>query len=335
MTLFDCIRGLRTDILLASLLMLPNLAAVGQEAGRLSATVEDDGELKKLVIPSEGKISVAIIVGAGAEVMDFCGPLEVFANAYTPDWKPLFAPYLVAESVEPVVVGGGMKVVPDHSFATAPQPKIIIIPAMNDSAMTPAMLGWIRESTKTTDLTMSVCNGSFVLAKAGLLSGKPATCHHGSYFRFAGMFPDVKLKRGARYVETGNLASSGGIACGIDLSLRVIERYLGHDAALDIADGMEYQGTGWMNADSNIAYSTMPELHDDKPLCPLCLMQGNPSISSVHQGKTICFCSEGEKAFFDAHTEVYERFLKEDAEKRKAATKHSATDQHPDRPPAK
>ena len=140
--------------------------------------------------PGGGKIPVAIVIGKDAEVLDFTGPLEVFAQAYTQDGKPLFAPYMVAAALEPVTVGGGMKVVPDHTFKTAPPPKIIVIPAMALDAATPEMIEWIRKASKSTDVTMSVCNGAFVLAKTGLLSGKRATAHHGGYFRFAGMYPE-------------------------------------------------------------------------------------------------------------------------------------------------
>jgi transcriptional regulator GlxA family with amidase domain len=64
------------------------------------------------------------------------------------------------------------------------------------------------------------------LAKTGLLSGKAATTHHSSYADLASAFPDIRVKRGTRFVEEGNLASAGGLSSGIDLSLRVVERCL-------------------------------------------------------------------------------------------------------------
>ena len=175
--------------------------------GNTSRKQED---IQPLPRPVDGGLPVAFVLGEDAEVMDFTGPLEVFASAWTPEGKPLFRPYFVASHSEPVKVGGGMQVVPDYTFATAPRPKIIVIPAMRSD--TPDMIDWIKQHAGNTDVTMSVCNGAFVLAKTGLLDGKPATAHHGSYFRFAGTYPNVQLKRGARFVETGNLASSGGIS---------------------------------------------------------------------------------------------------------------------------
>src|SRR6266513_5922574 len=122
-----------------------------------------------------------------------------------------------------------MKILPDYTLENAPAPKVIVIPAQSEPSA--AVLEWIRESTKNTDVTMSVCTGAFVLAKTGLLSSKSATTFHAAFNSFAMEFPNVQLKRGARFVENGNLASSGGLSSGIDLALRVVERYYGRDVA--------------------------------------------------------------------------------------------------------
>ena len=245
-------------------------------------TTHSADKLPPLSVPAEGKMPVAFVIGKDAVVLDFCGPLEVFAQAWTKDGNSLFAPFMV------------------------------VIPAMNMEGLPPDMFDWIREASTKTDITMSVCNGAFVLAKTGLLAGKRCTAHHGGYFRFAGMFPDVKLVRGARFVEDGKFASAGGVSSGIDLALRVVERYLGTEAAANLADGIEYQGIGWKNSDSNDAYATLPELSESKPLCPLCLMDGDRSIKTIYKGKNFYFCSQGEKEFFDRHLDVYDKFVAED-----------------------
>lgn len=308
------------------LIVLPVLAAIAIVANfqsnftyavqttQQAAVSEREPVDKPLLMPKEGKLPVAIVVGEDAEVLDFCGPLEVFAFAYTQDGVPAFEPYLVAQSTDPVKVGGGMKVLPQYSFANAPQPKIIVIPAMNDQATTAEMLEWIRRATAKTDVTMSVCNGAFILAKTGLLDGKHATSHHGGYFRFAGTFPAVKLKRGARYVEDGNLASAGGVSSGIDLALRVVQRYLGTESAMEIAKGIEYHGKGWQNPDSNEVFAKFAETNEQHPICPLCQMEGLKSLKTTHAGKNYYFCHESEKEFFDKHLHVVDRFLKEDAD---------------------
>jgi len=86
---------------------------------------------------------------------------------------------------------------------------------------------------------MSVCTGAYLLAETGLLAGKSATTHHGAYVDLARKFPDIHVKRGARFVEDGNLASSGGLSCGIDLAFRVVERYFGREVAKQAAMAAE------------------------------------------------------------------------------------------------
>jgi putative intracellular protease/amidase/YHS domain-containing protein len=281
-------------------------------AARVTAARPSVSAPSPLTAPAAGMLPVALVLGKDAEVLDFAGPLEVFAGAYTRDKKQLFAPYMVAASKVPVTVGGGMKVLPDHDFKSAPQPKLIVIPAMIFSEKDTEMFDWIRTASKGTDLTMSVCNGACVLAKTGLLDGKSATCHHGGFFGFAATYPLVHLKRGARFVEEGNLASAGGISSGIDLALRVVERYLGRELTVQVADGMEYQGKGWLNPDSNEAYAKMPELTDTHPICAVCLMNTARSISTNYKGKTFYFCSKDHKETFGKHTDVYDRFVAED-----------------------
>ena len=286
-------------------------AAPTADAPRAADAV--DKKLPTLPVPAGGKLPVAFVIGKEAEVLDFCGPLEVFAGAWTNEGVPLFAPYMVYGTKDPVKVGGRMRVLPDYTYKDAPAPKIIVIPAMSMEDVSQEMCDWIVEASKATDVTMSVCNGAFVLAKTGLLDGKRCTAHHGGYFRFAGMFPKAKLVRGARFVEEGKLATAGGISSGIDLALRVVERYLGTESVIELADGMEYQGTGWQNPDSNAVYAKMPEFDEAHPLCPLCLMKGDRSLKTNYKGKDFYFCSPDEKSFFDNHLEVYDRFAAEDA----------------------
>ena len=250
-----------------------------------------------LTPPAEGSIPVAFPISERAVVIDFCGPWEVFQDVEVHGRKdPAFHLYTVAETKEPIIASGGMKIIPEYTFETAPAPKVIVIPAQKANA---AMLNWIRTSTKSTDVTMSVCTGAYVLAKTGLLSGKSATTFHTAYEDFAVEFPDIRLKRGARFVEDGNLASSGGLTSGMDLAFRVVERYFGRDVAEETAYNIEYQGRGWTNPDSNVVYTKPRRFTADKRLCPVCGMDGDPTITSVYKGKTYLFCLREHKEAFE------------------------------------
>jgi transcriptional regulator GlxA family with amidase domain len=251
--------------------------------------------------PAQGSIPVAFLVSQGAVIIDFCGPWEVFQDVSIPGRQDApFRPYTVAETTVPIQASGGMKIVPDYTLENAPAPKVIVIPAQ--SKPSEAVLEWIRKSTKNTDVTMSVCTGAFVLAKTGLLSGKAATTFHAAFRSFAMQFPDIHLKRGARFVEDNNLATAGGLSSGIDLALRVVERYFGREIAQKTAYEMEYQGQGWMNPDSNQVYAEARISTDEHPLCPVCQMDVDRATApkSVYNGKTYFFCSPRDKEQFDA-----------------------------------
>jgi len=272
----------------------------------VEATSASDGnkpavKANPLKPPVQGSIPVAFLVSEGAVIIDFCGPWEVFQDVNIPGRQNApFRLYTVAETTAPIRASGGMRIVPDYTLENAPAPKVIVIPAQSEPSE--AVLEWIRKSTKNTDVTMSVCTGAFVLAKTGLLSGKTATTFHAAFRPFAIQFPDIHLKRGARFVEDGNLASAGGLSSGIDLALRVVERYYGREIARKTAYDMEYQGQGWMNADSNQVYANAPVSTAEHPLCPVCGMDVDPATApkSVFKGKTYYFCSQGDKDQFDA-----------------------------------
>jgi transcriptional regulator GlxA family with amidase domain len=280
------------------------LTVLGQLFGSNPANAPSNQSALKtnpLKPPPQGSIPVAFVISNGAQVIDFAGPWEVFQDVMVPGRSEHpFHLYTVSESTSPIHASGGMKIVPDYTFGNAPAPKVIVIPAQSQPSE--ATLEWIRKSTKSTDVTMSVCTGAFVLAKTGLLSGKTATTYHGAFVPFANQFPDIHLKRGARFVEDGNLATAGGLSSGIDLALRVVERYFGREVAQSTAYDLEYQGQGWMDPDSNQVYAQRRVSTNEHPLCPVCGMDVDPASApkSVFKGTTYYFCSDNDKKTFDA-----------------------------------
>ena len=203
----------------------------------------------RLTPPAKGKIPVAFAISEGVTVIDFAGPWEVFQDVHVRDRgadmeeQMPFQLFTVSEKMEPLTGSGGLKLVPDYTFETAPQPKVVVIPAQRGSK---ALHAWLRKMSETADVTMSVCTGAFQLGRAGLLSGKSATTHHDFFEQFAKAFPDVNLKRGLRFVENEKISTAGGLSSGIDLALRVVDRYFGRDVAQATATYMEYQSKGWI-----------------------------------------------------------------------------------------
>ena len=206
-------------------------------------------DASKLTPPAKGKIPVAFAISEGVTVIDFAGPWEVFQDVHvrergnTMDDQMPFQLFTVSDNTEPLIGSGGLKLVPDYTFDTAPQPKVVVVPAQRGSD---ALHAWLRKVSAAADVTMSVCTGAFQLGKAGLLSGKSATTHHDFFEQFEKAFPDVSLKRGLRFVENEKISTAGGLSSGIDLALRVVDRYFGRQVAQATATYMEYQSKGWI-----------------------------------------------------------------------------------------
>jgi transcriptional regulator GlxA family with amidase domain len=170
------------------------------------------------------------------------GPWEVFQDAAGRGGDGGFTLFTVAGSREPVRLTGGLHVIPDHAFADAPEPDVVVVPAIRAS---PELHAWLRRVAPRVDVLMSVCTGAFQLAAAGLLDGLPATTHHDFWDSFAGRHPQVLLRRGDRFVEASpRLATAGGLTSGIDLALHIVERELGAGIAEQVAREMEHDRRG-------------------------------------------------------------------------------------------
>jgi transcriptional regulator GlxA family with amidase domain len=197
-------------------------------------------------MPQEGVIRAAFMIGPGVNVIDTAGPWEVFQDAAVmTGGSPPFEQYTIAETIDPVEASAGLTIVPEYAYATAPQPNVVVVPAHQSSETT---LGWLRRAAGRADVVMSVCTGAFVLGSAGLLDGRTATTHHDFFDDFEASFPKVELIRGVRFVEHDHIATAGGLTSGIDLALRVVERYLGRPAAAGTARYMEHESSRWRSA---------------------------------------------------------------------------------------
>lgn len=199
-------------------------------------------------LPNEERIPVAFVVSTDTTVIDFAGPWEVFHDAMIgrssePEEGRLFHLFTVSDEEGPIVASSGLKLMPDYALTTAPQARIVVVPAQKGSKQIEA---WLAQIAPATDLIMSVCTGAFVLARAGLLAGKSATTHHLFIDKLASQFPDVKVVKGVRFVEDGKIATAGGLTSGIDLALRAVERFCGRATALTTAEYMEYTSRDWI-----------------------------------------------------------------------------------------
>ncbi len=187
--------------------------------------------------------SVGILVFPEVEVLDFCGPFEVFASV-SDDQERLFSVSIVGETTEIVSCRGGLLVKPHLSFAESPRFDLIVVPGGHGTRTemdNPALIDWITLQNETTEITTGVCTGSLLLAKAGLLDNLPATTHWAAFDELLGHFPNLQLDSTQRVIDNGHIVTSAGVSAGIDMALAMVERLHGRAIAEDTARGMEYE----------------------------------------------------------------------------------------------
>lgn len=282
------------------------LAALSAFPAKSDGSVATHTRISPLTAPATG-VPVAFLLSDGAVMIDFAGPWEVFQDATVPGrMQPAFIPYTIAETTAPITVSDGMRVVPQYDFENAPSPKLVVVPAQ--SPPSPATVQWLKNVARSADVVMSVCTGAFVLAKAGLLDGHRATTHHGSLVRLTMEYPNVTVRRGARFVDDGRIATSAGLSAGIDLAMHIVARYFGEDVAKSTAYYMEYLSNSWLSENSNTAYKHPPRPRAGLANCAVCWMEVDPKTapSSLYRGARYYFCMPGHKQLFDA---APQRFL--------------------------
>ena len=144
--------------------------------------------------------------------------------------SPMFAT-LVAQNAPVAQKGTALTIVNSIGFAIT----IVSIQFIN----------WIKDCARTAELVLSVCTGSLLLAKAGLLESLEATTHHQVLDLLRELAPNTNIIENQRFVDNGKIITSGGIAAGIDMSLHVVGKLLGTAQAEQTAEHMEYKIGNW------------------------------------------------------------------------------------------
>lgn len=177
-------------------------------------------------------IQIALYLYPDVEVLDFAGPYEVFTTATRlqarrePDAAPLFSTFTVARSTAALRARAGLVVLPDYRLEDAPPIDLLLIPGgvVDAELEDAALIDWIRRTAGTAQITASVCTGSFLLARAGLLAGRRATTHWEDLADLRSRHPEIEVLEAVRWVDEGRVLTAAGIAAGIDLSLHLCAR---------------------------------------------------------------------------------------------------------------
>jgi putative intracellular protease/amidase len=218
------------------------LAGIGCMS-RAVAAQEDKAKPPQSVQPGETvERNLAILLFDGVQIIDYTGPYETFGHAFKKDGGAINI-YTVAEKPGPIRTSMDMSVNPTYSFENCPQPDILVLPGGNGvwkQLDNPEVIKWVQEKSKNAEVVMSVCNGAFFLAKAGLLDGLQATTTFSLIARLKDAAPKTRVVDDVRYVDNGKFITTAGLSSGIEGSLHLIERLYGKGMSQMAAVGMEY-----------------------------------------------------------------------------------------------
>jgi transcriptional regulator GlxA family with amidase domain len=180
------------------------------------------------------------------ELLDVFGPLEMFGVL-----TGMVEITVIAEKKGPVASAQGPEVVATHDFSDSPPLDLILVPGgfgTRAEVDNPAMLSFLKERVPQAEVGMTVCTGTALFARAGLLDGRRATTNKMMFQWVSEQGPKVEWVKEARWVEDGDLVTSSGVSAGIDMALAVIARLFGETVARNISVGTEYEwhrDAGW------------------------------------------------------------------------------------------
>lgn len=198
-------------------------------------------------------LTVGIYLFDNVEVLDFAGPFEVFSTAsrvalrLAPKQPPPFEVFTIGAGPRPITARAGLTVLPRFDIANHPPTDILIIPGgvVTAEMQREEIITWLARTSAGAQITTSVCTGAFLLARAGLLRGQTATTHWEDAPDLQRMFPDITVRPGTRWIDTGPVITAAGISAGIDMCLHLVARLHGRELAQKTARQMEYD---WQSA---------------------------------------------------------------------------------------
>lgn len=192
--------------------------------------------------------TAGIFIFPDIELLDFCGPYEVFSVVRLDEEKRRVEPspfntIVISENLEIVKTSGGIKVAADYTFDNHPPLDILVVPGgwgTRREIDNPAAIRWIKDQSAKVEYTTAVCTGAVLLGKAGLLTGKRATTHWKSLGWMKELFPGTVVEKDLHVIQDGDVITSAGISAGIDMALMVVKLYHGEAVARSTAKHMEY-----------------------------------------------------------------------------------------------
>ena len=191
------------------------------------------------------KMNVAVLIYDGVYVLDFTGPIEVFADTYLEGDTTAFNVFTIAEKPDKINAHSGLQVIPDFIIGDSPAIDILIIPGGNPKLLNnnDTLKNKLIDLIDKSKYTMSVCTGAFILSQTGKLDNLEATTWHGALNHLLKVNPTLNVVN-KRWTDNGKILTTSGVSAGIDGSLYLVSKIYGKDVADKTARYMDYEYWG-------------------------------------------------------------------------------------------
>lgn len=201
---------------------------------------------KELIIEpvaSGHSFNAAFLMIEGVYNSELMAPYDIFQHTvfHTDGGISVFT---VAETMEAVTSFEGLKLLPDYSFDSEDLPKIdiLVVPSaehnMDSDLENEKLINWVSEIGSKADFVISLCDGAFVLAKAGLIDGKESTTFPSDIARYHETFPSLEVHENVSFVHHHNLLTSAGGAKSYDVALYLVHHLYGDTVAKGVGRGL-------------------------------------------------------------------------------------------------
>ena len=205
---------------------------------------ESKPEQKHSIKLSSDRWNVAFLIMDGTYNTELTAPYDIFHHTRFRQGIKAMNVFTVAKSLNTVQTYEGLRIKPDFNYNSneLPQIDILVVPSaehhMDSDLEDTEMINFIKETAKEAKYVTSHCDGSFVLAEAGLLDGKVSTSFPGDIEAMRKMFPKLDIRDSVLFVHDGKVITSAGGAKSFEASLYLCELLYGKSNADQIAEGM-------------------------------------------------------------------------------------------------
>jgi len=194
-----------------------------------------------LELPRDRPLRVGFLIVDGVYNSELMAPYDIFHHTVF-HVEPGMEVFTVSPAGEPVTTFEGLSIGAHYSFENAPPIDVLVVPSaehsMDSDLENEAMMAWVRRAGSEARFLVSLCDGAFVLAAAGLLDGLVSTTFPGDVDAYRAMFPRLEVREGVSFVHDGKALTSQGGARSYDVAMYLVDHVYGEEVAAGVGRGM-------------------------------------------------------------------------------------------------